>query len=755
MSPINVSAASSSIDVTAGESTVEIEVSAGQVDVDVIGGQGPQGPPGPQGEPGEGGGGDFLPLAGGTMTGNIVFDETGGQFIGKGLVDTERGGSYGISLVCSVGYQFNWQAGWILATEQNGSTPRPLYLDSAAGTTLRVWDAAEDEGLEVAHDGITFADDSVQATAWTGTVDGGTAGGHGSLLLHFDGADNSTTFTDSSSNNYSVTRGGSATISTAQSKFGGASLALDGDGDYVSTTAPIELGSGDFTIEAWVFVDSESSGTRPIASAYDLAPTPTPFAKWLFYVDGDGTLSFLAENAEQGQWTLQCTGAEVPTDEWAHVAVTRSGGSLHLFVDGVEDTNSVSNAGLNIPSADITAVGKLVENGEGASYFAGYIDEFRIVQGEAIFTGNFAPPTAPYSDASAGGTTILQRRGIAANLAGVTLGAGQIAYETDTGKIKVGNGSTVYTSLAYVGGSPAWADITGKPATFAPSSHTHGNVSNDGLVNGNTASGQIVVTTTGGSLTTAATIASSAVSGLGGAATLNVGTTAGTVAAGDHTHTQLHDRSHAITSSSDHTATSWRAFYSDGSGVITELALGASGTVLTSGGASAAPTFSALPAGGTKTIIRFTPADNQPPSSNFATLDTRNSILVLEFDAATQESANFVGLIPEGASLTNGLAVRLWWMGDTATTGNVRWGVSFEAVGTDNDSDSFSSVTEATGAANGTSGIETVTSITATAIDSLAAGDRFRLRVARIAADATNDTMTGDAQLVAVEVRVA
>ncbi len=160
-------------------------------------------------------------------------------------------------------------------------------------------------------------------------------------------------------------------------------------------------------------------------------------------------------------------------------------------------------------------------------------------------------------------------------------------------------------------------------------------------------------------------------------------------------------------------------------------------------------------AGGTKTIIRFSPADNQPPATNFATLDTRNSILVLEFDAATQESANFIGLIPEGASLTNGLTVRLWWMADTATTGNVRWGVSFEATGTDNDSDSFSAVTEATGAANGTSGIETVTSITATAIDSLAAGDRFRLRVARIAADATNDTMTGDAQLVAVEVRVA
>jgi len=94
-------------------------------------------------------------------------------------------------------------------------------------------------------------------------------------------------------------------------------------------------------------------------------------------------------------------------------------------------------------------------------------------------------------------------------------------------------------------------------------------------------------------------------------------------------------------------------------------------------------------------------------------------------------------------------------MGDTATSGNVRWGVSFEKVGTDNDSDSFSSVTEGTGTANGTSGIETVTSITATAIDSLVAGDRFRLRVARIAADAVNDTMLGDAQLVAIELQVA
>ena len=160
--------------------------------------------------------------------------------------------------------------------------------------------------------------------------------------------------------------------------------------------------------------------------------------------------------------------------------------------------------------------------------------------------------------------------------------------------------------------------------------------------------------------------------------------------------------------------------------------------------------------GGSKTYSVFVPTDNQPPASNYATIDTRNSIMVLEFDAATDESAVFVGVIPEAASLGSGLKVRIHWMADTATSGTCRWGVQIERMNTDEDSDSFDTAATAGSTTNGTSGIITTTEITITTIDSVTAGEPYRLKVFRDA-DGTSgtDDMTGDAQLVAVEVRSA
>lgn len=157
---------------------------------------------------------------------------------------------------------------------------------------------------------------------------------------------------------------------------------------------------------------------------------------------------------------------------------------------------------------------------------------------------------------------------------------------------------------------------------------------------------------------------------------------------------------------------------------------------------------------GTKTYAVFTPMTSEPPASNFATLDTRNSRAVLEFDQSTEESALWNGLIPEAASLGSGLKIRIHWRADTATSGDVVWGASIERDATDYDSDSFDTEATATGTANGTSGIVTVTEITLTTIDSVTAGDGFYLKIARKAASGS-DTMTGDAQVSRVEVRSA
>lgn len=157
--------------------------------------------------------------------------------------------------------------------------------------------------------------------------------------------------------------------------------------------------------------------------------------------------------------------------------------------------------------------------------------------------------------------------------------------------------------------------------------------------------------------------------------------------------------------------------------------------------------------GGTKTLRTFTPLDNQPPATDFATLDTRNSIAVLDFDAATDEAAVFVAYIPQGAVLTSGIKVRISWAATSATSGDCVWGAQWEkTTGQDIDSDSFDTATTATTTTSGTNGVVNTTEITCTAIDSLAAGDCFRLKVYRDA-NSGSDTMTGDAELVAVEIQ--
>lgn len=146
------------------------------------------------------------------------------------------------------------------------------------------------------------------------------------------------------------------------------------------------------------------------------------------------------------------------------------------------------------------------------------------------------------------------------------------------------------------------------------------------------------------------------------------------------------------------------------------------------------------------------------PTSNFPQLTQINQRPVLAFDAATDETAYWSDVAPQG--LTGTITLLIYYVMASATSGAVIFQAQIEAV-TDGDATdldattSFDSVNNsATTTVPGTAGYIDVISITMTNADSLAAGDYYRISVNRDANNAS-DTASGDCYLLAVELRDA
>ena len=156
-------------------------------------------------------------------------------------------------------------------------------------------------------------------------------------------------------------------------------------------------------------------------------------------------------------------------------------------------------------------------------------------------------------------------------------------------------------------------------------------------------------------------------------------------------------------------------------------------------------------------LVQFTPLHNEPPSSNPMTLDTRNQHPVLDADASTNESAVFSAVMPQHYAGTTGVTVYIHYAMSSATSDTVDWDACFELIGDadqDLDSDGFAAVNSAdNNTVPGTCGHVDIVSIAFTDgadMDSVAAGDGFRLKITR---DASSDDATGDAELRFVEIR--
>jgi hypothetical protein len=219
------------------------------------------------------------------------------------------------------------------------------------------------------------------------------------LLLHMDGSNGSTTFTDSSSNGLTVTRYGNAQISTAQSKFGGASGLFDGNGDYLTCQAgaswdiPI---SDNWTLECWI-------NTSQTAIAAICARSISTFlnGSWVLVInhDGVGTASFYIKPLNAAVVFAKTTGVTINDGQWHHVAVIKIGTTYTIYVDGTA-RGSVTNAiGIAADASNPLTIGFQTFYNR---YFSGYIDELRITKSVARYTGNFTPDTDGFYDATPG-----------------------------------------------------------------------------------------------------------------------------------------------------------------------------------------------------------------------------------------------------------------------------------------------------------------------------------------------------------------
>ena len=215
-----------------------------------------------------------------------------------------------------------------------------------------------------------------------------------SLLLHGDGANNSTTFVDSSPSPKTVTAFGNAQISTAQSKFGGASLAFDGNGDYLAlgdVSSQLVLG-GDFTIELFVWFNSLSGFQSICQSIWNSG------GFFLFHhLDHPNKVSFYVNNFSSGVPIL-VQSSSMATNTFYHVAVTRAGNTFKLFINGVLESSATST--LATITRPVEFVGIYSDGFSSVSFgLNGYLDEIRITKGVARYVANFTPPTAPFPDA--------------------------------------------------------------------------------------------------------------------------------------------------------------------------------------------------------------------------------------------------------------------------------------------------------------------------------------------------------------------
>ena len=208
---------------------------------------------------------------------------------------------------------------------------------------------------------------------------------------------NAPTIVDSSTNNFTITNNGSATVSSLSPTFrastnnfqfarrastlSGKSVSFNGS-NYLTLTpnSSLAFGTNNFTVEMWIYPTSISAGSDNVLIEMRSSNNGKPV-----YVVRPN--SALGTNTGAGVAYLQTAAGVITTNSWQHIAFVRNSGTLTIYVNGVLKT-STSDTGAY--TYDAFKIGSGLDNS-----YTGYISNLRIVNGTALYTTNFTPPTSP------------------------------------------------------------------------------------------------------------------------------------------------------------------------------------------------------------------------------------------------------------------------------------------------------------------------------------------------------------------------
>ena len=189
---------------------------------------------------------------------------------------------------------------------------------------------------------------------------------------------------------------GSAQVSTTTRKYGTGAVSLNGTSYLSAPYSPTQvLGSGSFTVEAWVYPTS-LTGTYKAILVSSLSNVSTAAdLQYFLYLDASGYPTFKAYVGTTAYTVSQSTALSLNT--WTHIAAVRNGANLTLYVNGTS-VSTISTLGTLALNGSSTALGLKCGGYVESSvtyYFTGFIDDLRISR-YARYTANFTPPTAAF-----------------------------------------------------------------------------------------------------------------------------------------------------------------------------------------------------------------------------------------------------------------------------------------------------------------------------------------------------------------------